>query len=722
MNMEKRFTEKLLRGSLKSTALISLVAIALLLMTYGVFSQMRRLEEDRLQTVFLAKSENITSGLHENLLFHHETVHSVARLFELNPDITSRQFQDFNTHNTRVFDGVRAIEWSPRVSKEQREDFEKEASLEDFDDYRIKKWTSNNSWVREETDWSTHYWPVRFVHPLKGNEAAVGIDLASHPVRREALERTVRSQTFAVSGRVHLAQDEVNRSGILVFAPAFKIEDDQTENVTPIGCALGVFNLNSIVESVFKSRDTKGLQLQISDNTDPSNPTLLYESPKFAESNSTWAIDFPVRYGGRDWTLRWTTEPNFISSQRSWTPWLVLVAGLLATIGLCSNLVQSNRRAAAVNRLVAQRTKQLELAITGGSVGLWDWNLQTNTAYFSAESHLHLGVPQGKLSSYRSWEDRIHPDDLPDFEQAVSGYLDGDRDDFEIEFRVRHSDGKFRWLLSRGLVDRDASGNATHFRGTIVDITDQKNAEQKATHYALELKRANIELEQFAHVASHDLKEPLRGIDHLASWIAEDVGDQLPPESHDHLRKLRDRVKRMEQLINDLLEYSKIGKHSAGNEIVDLRAVLDNIVQTLTIPAQYKIEFHGDVAPGKTSRAPLEQVLRNLIGNAIKHRKSDAGRVDVRLREQKDMVEIEIEDDGPGIPERFRRKIFEIFQTLQPRDTLEGSGMGLTIVKKLVDFHGGEISIEPEDSAAKTTGALFKLKWPYQVVRETIEA
>lgn len=254
------------------------------------------------------------------------------------------------------------------------------------------------------------------------------------------------------------------------------------------------------------------------------------------------------------------------------------------------------------------------------------------------------------------------------------------------------------------------------------DITEQREAElalrrlndELEDHVearTAELERSNAELDRFAYVASHDLKAPLRAIDSLAAWIEEDSGDALPPASTRHLALLRGRVERMERLLDSLLTYSRVGRQEVVPEVTDTAALVHEAVALVAPPDGIKVQVEGTFPTVTTARAPLALVLRNLVSNAVKHHdRPDDGRVTVSARVDGDWVTFTIADDGPGIASEYRNRVFEMFQTLRPRDEVEGSGMGLSIVQKAVESRGGRVWIEPGDEP----GAMFRFTWPTQ--------
>jgi len=234
--------------------------------------------------------------------------------------------------------------------------------------------------------------------------------------------------------------------------------------------------------------------------------------------------------------------------------------------------------------------------------------------------------------------------------------------------------------------------------------------EQRVEERTAELARSNFDLDQFAYVASHDLKAPLRAIDLLANFIITDAMDILSTASQEHLAKLRSRIKRMEKLLNDLLAYSRAGRLQPIPQKVDTFRLVTELVDELDPPAGFTIEVDKALPSLITARVPLELVLRNLISNAIKHHTRRDGQVSVTAQDQGQYVEFAVIDDGPGIAAPYHSRIFQLFQTLRPRDQVEGSGMGLAMVKKIVESQGGTIRVE----SSENHGAAFYFTWPMQ--------
>lgn len=259
----------------------------------------------------------------------------------------------------------------------------------------------------------------------------------------------------------------------------------------------------------------------------------------------------------------------------------------------------------------------------------------------------------------------------------------------------------------------DGEGNVYGIMTHAVEVTDQVRARQEIekkaeelAHLMQSLERTNQELDQFAYIVSHDLKAPLRAIATLAEWIEEDQGDQLPEESREHLNLLRGRVNRMVGLIDGILQYSRAGRMRQV-ETVDVSALLDDVLELLAPPPNVAIIVQPEMPTLKTEKVPLEQVFINLIGNAIKYANHPDVRIQVTVRDAGQYYEFATTDNGPGIAPKYQEKIWGIFQRLEARDKVEGTGIGLSIVKKIVESRGGRVWVESSVGA----GATFRFTW-----------
>ncbi|MDC0659709.1 PAS domain S-box protein [Leisingera sp. SS27] len=248
------------------------------------------------------------------------------------------------------------------------------------------------------------------------------------------------------------------------------------------------------------------------------------------------------------------------------------------------------------------------------------------------------------------------------------------------------------------------------FSGIVRDISEQKRAEAEREQFIEELSRSNRDLDDFAYVASHDLRAPLRVIDNASTWLEEDLADVLDEDSRENLQLLRSRVTRMDRLLDDLLEYSRIGRADDHRyqQLMPGDALMQEVLMLIDLPEGFTIRIDPAFKNIQLVNMPLKQIFANLISNAIKHSETGTGNVDVTLRDQDGNWVFQVADDGPGIAPEYHEKIFKMFQTLKSRDQVEGSGMGLAIVQKHVQRAGGSVSVR----SAEGKGCEFSVTWP----------
>lgn len=225
-----------------------------------------------------------------------------------------------------------------------------------------------------------------------------------------------------------------------------------------------------------------------------------------------------------------------------------------------------------------------------------------------------------------------------------------------------------------------------------------------------ELSRSNAELQKFAYVASHDLRAPLNAIHDLAQWTLEDAGDVLPEECRSNLELLMGRVDRLSTLLRDLLEYAQAGREEQRISKISIRNVVENMTHMIDLEKKFEIKVIDDVGVICTYSTPMQQILLNLIVNSVKHHDRDRGIIEIRSWRVDDRILVSIFDDGPGIEPSYHDKVFGLFQTLKSRDDVEGSGMGLAIITKLLDRYGGQIDVSSDPS--KKRGTKFTFDFP----------
>ena len=232
--------------------------------------------------------------------------------------------------------------------------------------------------------------------------------------------------------------------------------------------------------------------------------------------------------------------------------------------------------------------------------------------------------------------------------------------------------------------------------------------EHRVSQRTADLQAANTELQEFAYVVSHDLKAPLRGICHLAQWLREDYAEMLGEQGGEQLRLLVEQTKRMEQLIDGILRYSKAVHRSEHQDTVDSNALVAQVIDSLMPPPHISIQFANQLPVLYGDPVRLTQVFQNLLSNALKFMDKPEGRIAIGCEDSAEMWIFYVEDNGRGIESQHYERIFKIFQTLSPVENHESTGIGLTVVKKIVELYGGRIWVESTEGE----GSRFYFTWP----------
>jgi len=300
----------------------------------------------------------------------------------------------------------------------------------------------------------------------------------------------------------------------------------------------------------------------------------------------------------------------------------------------------------------------------------------------------------------------------PEARQDMAEYLNAivaERWDFDREYRiVRQRDGQACWVHGKGKFRLDATGAPVALVGTIQDITWRKEAEAESLHHLAEVERSNADLEQFAYVASHDLREPLRMISSYMSLLERRYSDRLDQDGRDFLGFACDGALRMDRLVLDLLEFSRIARRGAPIMAMRVRPTIEQVMHDLTPVIG---ESGALVTLDATLNAPhvagdagqVARLFQNLIGNAIKYR-AEGRQLDIRVdcARRDGFWEFRVADNGIGIEPQYFERVFGIFQRLHTRERYDGTGIGLAICKKIVERHGGTIWITSEPDKGST--------------------
>ena len=380
-----------------------------------------------------------------------------------------------------------------------------------------------------------------------------------------------------------------------------------------------------------------------------------------------------------------------------------------------------------------------KFALEGAGDGVWDYDVRSGTVFYSKRWKEMLGYGEHELADHLSSFERLaHPDDLPRTMRTLQENIDKGNKSFVSEHRMRCKDGRWKWISSRGMVvEWDAQGHATRIIGTHNDISARRAAEEEMArllaqteqaHAALrvandtmesqvhertaQLERANQELEAFSYSVSHDLRSPLRGIDGWSLALQEDYSALLDTQGQQYLGRVRSETQRMGQLIDGMLEFSRLGRAALAPRAFDLSALAQTVAARVRDANRERvIEFHIEAGLQAYGDEPLlEAVLHNLLENAAKFtQQRTPARIEFGRSETADpqsrrlVAALYVRDNGAGFDMQYAAKLFGVFQRLHKSSEFPGTGIGLATVQRIVQRHGGAIWAD----AAVDRGATF---------------
>jgi len=345
---------------------------------------------------------------------------------------------------------------------------------------------------------------------------------------------------------------------------------------------------------------------------------------------------------------------------------------------------------------------------------IWDWDIENKELFWGENFEKYFGYDSSlSRANLDTWNNSIHPDDYVRVTATLDKVIAGAENIWADEYRFKRLDGEYAYVQDKGFAIRNREGKAIRMIGAMHDVTEQKKDEEKVKRLnnelaekAYALSSSNNELEKFAYVASHDLQEPLRMISSFLQLLQRKYEDRLDETAEKYIHFAVDGANRMKTLINDLLEYSRVStaRDDTGNTDMNevMREVREIFIITLEETGAIIKCDNLPILPG-TRKILMIQLMQNLVGNAIKYHGKEKPLIKINAIKAENHWLFSVTDNGIGIDPAFSEKIFVIFQRLHNKDEFSGTGIGLSICKKIVEMHGGRIWVEEN----KAGGSIF---------------
>ena len=380
----------------------------------------------------------------------------------------------------------------------------------------------------------------------------------------------------------------------------------------------------------------------------------------------------------------------------------------------------------AANEELRTSHERFQIVARATNDAVWDWDLATNARWWNEGYESLFGyTPEETDPGIDSWIKFIHPDDVARVTHGIHKVIDDGRDAWWDEYRFRRKDREYAVIFDRGHVTRDANGKPLRMIGAMQDITERREAEEKIRQLnasleervrerTSQLEAAVKELDAFSYSVSHDLRAPLRAVDGFSRIVIAEYSERLDDNGRRMLGVLRSETQRMGRLIDDLLAFSRLGRQRIERAPIDMRALAQEVFDEMaaTEPERkLQLDLHP-IPPAHGAEAMIRQVWANLIGNAVKFTKErEIAVIEIGVRESGGgEIAYFVKDNGAGFDMRFAGKLFGVFQRLHSQQEFHGTGVGLALVQRIVQRHGGRIWADAEVGR----GATFFFTLPNQ--------
>ena len=546
-----------------SGALVSILGLALSLAAFVVS---RNFENRRVENEFRILSDRNATKIQNGVNGFAEIQNLLRLYFEHSENVTRAEFHSLSTNLLRDTEAIQALQWVSIVPHAERAGFEARIAAEGRPGFAIRnRGADGRFFVAPQAE---DYWPITYCEPMAGNETVLGYNLQSAPtlpLLRRAAEtgRTLGTHAFP------LAQMD-NTLGWILTAPVFgPFSEAPGPERHLLGFVQVVFRIETMLEAIVGSVPDDSTQWIIQDVSADAQSRILYS--RFADSSrgrvtsgnllqsSSFAIEHPFSFLGRDWTMTVSPSPDWLNRQKTAFPYIILLLGLCLTGALQLHLLGLIRRNEHIEREVTEKTARLsesnrllteeaaarrkvqdhlELVLRGADLGTWESNLATGTLTFSARLATMLGFDPAEAEPTRAWwQGRIHPDDLKDSLQAVEDHVAGRTDQIEVVQRVRKKDGSYIWVIDlSSIVERDAAGQPLRIAGTRADIHDRTLAELRALRLATAVEQATesivlLDMQGRVEFANHAFAARLQASE--AELLGREFDAVWPPDSEE---------------------------------------------------------------------------------------------------------------------------------------------------------------------------------------------
>lgn len=707
-------------------ALTAFIGLTLSAVLYLVFEDLdNEFREEALQ----AEAQDQFSAIRKSVDVNLSVLGSVKSYFDATKTVDRAAFQAFVRPLLQKNDNAQAIEWVPRVSQQDRATYEAAARADGLADFSFQE--RQNGSLQIAGDRETYY-PVFYIEPALANRAALGFDLASNARRFAAMNAARDSGDGTATSRVTLIQNSGAQTGLMVFSPIYdgaeyypNLEDRQRYIK---GFVLIVLRAEEMITTALEEKQ-KHQDIVVTDITDPGNAEIIYSSSsgnKVAPSEVSFTDQIEI--GGREWLITITPHRGAYSANVLPLPMIMLLSGLIFTTLLTFIILQLVRRREVVEHLVLERTDELRdtasrlqtvmNTVVDGVISINEMGI-IHSFNRSAENIFGLQETEALHQPVANLIPDLENEELQELLTQLAENKQDDSMGAAREINGRHRNGSL-FAMELGINDMWTKG-VRMFVLTVRDISSRKRVEGEKILLIEQLTLSNEELARFAFICSHDLQEPLRMIRSFSEKLQSHMGRRLDADEKGkrYFRFITEGAARAQDLISGVLEYSSIDTNTRANEDIDLEEVVQtikaNLHENLT---EWDAQLtHGPLPHITGNKTQIYQLFQNLIINGLKYQPvGSKPEVHIQGSDLGDQWHFSIQDNGIGMDQRHLSKIFDVFQRLNRQSLYSGTGIGLSICKKVVERHGGRIWVASEPGAGSTFYFLIQKPSPLEAV------
>jgi len=651
-----------------------------------------------------------------------ELLLAASAFFAGNGEVSAAEFRSFAEKlglGTR-HRGMLGIGFSKRLTPQEKDEFVERIQREVYAKF--------NLWPEGERP---EYHSIIYLEPLnRGNDAAIGYDMFTEAVCREAMERARDTALPAASSRVALKQEtepnDVSQPEFLIYVPVYHggtAPPHAEERAAALrGFVYAPFRMRELLQGLFPDQSNPGVDFSVSLGPPETAAGILYSSslkPTRAGNGRQYTRREVLPIAGQAWKLSFATNEHFAAASDHSSAPLVCLGGLVISFALFGFTYAQTTQQLAAERHAEQLRKskaqlqeseqRFRIMADQAPVMIWTSGPDKLCNYFN-KPWLDFTGRALEQELGNGWAEGVHDDDrqrcLDTYVRAFDALQE-----FKIEYRLRRFDRQFRWVLAQGAPLFGGDGKLVGYIGSCIDITDRKNSEEaiqklnadlegRVAKRTAALRESHEQMESFTYSVAHDLRAPLRAMQGFAAALAEDYGSDLDEQGKDFTHRIMAAAQRMDALIQDLLAYSRISRTPLVLEKVRLEKTIEAVLPLFELDIKRKratVKVEHPLPEVTGHGATIETILTNLLSNALKFVRNGA-RPHVRIwaEEKANMVRLWVEDNGIGISPQYQERIFKVFERLHGSDAYPGTGIGLAVVRKGVERMGGSVGLESE--------------------------